>query len=40
MSKSAQRVVKDAVWNLEKVPSISALMESLRADKKAEGATH
>ena len=40
MSKSAQKVVKDAVWNLEKVPSISALMESLRADKKAAGAAH
>jgi len=40
MSKSAQRVVKDTVWNLEKAPSISELMESLRADKKAEGATH
>jgi 2-methylcitrate dehydratase len=39
MSKSAQDVVKDAVWNLEKVPSISALMELLRADKKATGAT-
>ena len=40
MSRSAQDVVKDAVWNLEKVPSISALMESLRADKKAAGAAH
>ncbi len=40
MSRSAQEVVKDAVWNLEKVPSISALMESLRADKKAAGAAH
>ncbi len=38
MSKSAQQVVKDAVWNLEKVPSISALMELLRADKKVVGA--
>lgn len=40
MSKSAQAVVKDAVWNLEKVPSISALMELLRTDKKATGAAH
>ena len=40
ISRSAQEVVKDAVWNLEKVPSISALMESLRADKKSAGAAH
>ncbi len=40
MSRSAQEVVKDAVWNLEKVPSISTLMESLRADKEAAGAAH
>jgi 2-methylcitrate dehydratase len=38
MSKSAQDALKDAVWNLEKVPSISALMELLRADKKAAAA--
>jgi len=35
MSKSAQEIVKDAVWNLEKVPSVTALMETLRADKVA-----
>jgi 2-methylcitrate dehydratase len=38
MSKSAQDRVKDAVWNLEKVPSVSALMELLRADKKTTAA--
>ena len=38
MSQAAQAVVKDAVWNLEKVPSITALMELLRVDKKAAGA--
>jgi 2-methylcitrate dehydratase len=40
MSRSAQGILKDAVWNLEKVPSISALMELLRADKTAAGAAH
>jgi 2-methylcitrate dehydratase len=35
MSKESQNIVKDAVWNLEKVPSISALMELLRSDKKS-----
>ena len=38
MSKAAQDIVKDAVWNLEKVPSVTALMELLRVDKKAAGA--
>lgn len=35
MSKPAQQRVKDAVWNLEKLTSVSELMRLLKADRKA-----
>ncbi len=38
MSKAAQQKVKDRVWNLEKLRSVSDLMRLLKADRKAASA--
>src|SRR5579883_1321103 len=38
MSRSAQSKVRDAVWHLEKLDSVSALMNLLRADRKVAAA--
>jgi 2-methylcitrate dehydratase len=39
LSKSAQKKVKDAVWNLEKVGSVSKLMGMMKADVRKKAAS-
>ena len=38
LSKAAQKKVRDAVWNLDKIDSVGGLMKLLRANKLARGA--
>ena len=42
LSKNAQQQLKDAIWNLEKIPSVSTLMGMMKADtrKKAASGAH
>ena len=42
LSKNAQQHLKDAIWNLEKIPSVSTLMGMMKADtrKKAASGAH